>query len=73
MEMKRFVIELANEKKESDKRQRVIFANYRDKMRDENIVNIEIDRYIKAYKIGLMTELEAANAILNVKTWKEKE
>lgn len=42
-------------------------------MRDENIVNIEIDRYIKAYKIGLITEFEAANAILNVKTWKEKE
>ena len=34
-------------------------------MRDENTV-----RYIKAYKIGLITELEAANAILNIKTWK---
>lgn len=60
-------------KKESDKRQRAIFIGYHDKMRDEKTVNAEIDRYIKAYKIGLITELEAANAILNVKTWKEKE
>lgn len=68
--MKRFVIELANEKKESDKRQRNIFIDYHDKMRDENTVNTEIDRYVKACKIGLITELEASNAILNVKTWK---
>lgn len=71
--MKRFVIELANEKKKSDKLQRDIFIGYHDKMRDENTVNTEIDRYVKAYKIGLITDLEAANAILNVKTWKEKE
>ena len=71
--MKRFVIELANEKKKYDKMQRDIFIGYHDKMRDENTVNTEIDRYVKAYKIGLITELEAANAILNIKTWKEKE
>lgn len=68
--MKRFVVELANEKKESDKRQRDIFIGYHDKMRDEKIVNAEIDRYIKACKMGLITELEAANAILKVSTWK---
>lgn len=71
--MKRFVVELANEKKESDKRQRDIFIGYHDKMRDENTVNTEIDRYVKAYKIGLITDLEAAIAILNVKTWKNRE
>lgn len=71
--MKRFVIELANEKKKCDKMQRDIFIGYHDKMRDENTVNTEIDRYVKAYKIGLITDLEAANAILNIKTWKEKE
>lgn len=68
--MKRFVVELANEKKESDKRQRDIFIGYHDKMRDEKIANAEIDRYIKACKMGLITELEAASAILKVSTWK---
>lgn len=68
--MKRFVIELANEKKESDKRQREVFIGYHDKMRDEKIVNTEIDRYVKACKIGLITDLEAASAILKISTWK---
>lgn len=68
--MKRFVIELANEKKESDKRQRNVFIGYHDKMRDENTVNTEIDRYVKACKIGLITDIEAASAILKVSTWK---
>ena len=67
--MKRFVIELANEKKESDKRQRDTFIGCHDKMRDEKIVNTEIDRYVKACKMGLITELEAANAILKVSRW----
>lgn len=61
--MKRFVIELANEKKGSDKRQRDTFIGYHDKMRDKKTVNAEIDRYVKACKMGLITELEAANAI----------
>ena len=69
--MKRFVIELANEKKKSDKRQRNIFIGYHDKMRDEKTVNTEINRYVKACKMGLITELEAASAILKVSTWKE--
>lgn len=68
--MKRFVVELANEKKESDKRQRDVFIGYHDKMRDENTVNTEINRYVKACKVGLITELEAASAILKVSTWK---
>lgn len=70
MEMKRFVIELANEKKKSDKRQRDVFIGYHNKMRDEKTVNTEINNYVKACKIGLITELEAAEAILKVKTWK---
>ena len=69
--MKRFVIELANEKKESDKRKREAFIGYHDKMRDEKTVNAEIDRYIKACKMGLITDLEAASEILKVSTWKE--
>lgn len=40
-------------------------------MRDKKTVDIQIDRYIKGCKTGLITELEAAQAILNVKTWKE--
>ena len=68
--MKRFVIELANEKKESDKRQRDVFIGYHDKMRDKNTVNTEIDRYVKACRVGLITDLEAASAILKVSTWK---
>lgn len=57
-------------KKESDKKQRDVFISYHDKMRDEKTVNTEINRYVKACKIGLITELEAANAILKVSTWK---
>lgn len=69
--MKRFVIELANARKESDKRAREVFIGFDAQMRDRKTICIEIDRYVNAYKMGLLTELEASQAILDVKTWQE--
>ena len=68
--MKRFIIELANWKKQDMKKTREICI-FPENLQDEKIVNKKVDNYVKACKIGLITEIEAAEAICKISPWLE--
>lgn len=67
--MKRFVIEIANEKKRDIKRMREVYVGFTENLRDEKTVSKEIDNYVKACKIGFITEIEAVEAICKISLW----